>query len=920
MDRKSKRYSSYLTMVLMFYTFLAAAFVVYRMSNGQHVTSIISTVAKLVVCWVMRLLPQVSERAEKWIGYLFTMHSLVTFGLEPANISPLAFVTLGLCALYLAVEYYAFVNLTAAVYFLTLAGNLLFVSGGEMDFSPGVIALIVIQCAFILVTMYFAKKLKERRAENERLNQEIIDKLEDENRRTEDFLTNVSHELRTPINAVTGLTSVMLKNESDSAKRDNLFSIQKAGYRLFGQIEDILDYTEIDTNKMTASSEQYMLSSLVNDIITERSMTDSKDNLELIFDVEPKIPAMLIGDSKKIKKIIKHLVDNGLKFTDEGGVYVRIYDIPKSYGINLIIQVTDTGIGMDAQSLSRVTERFYQSSSGRERRAGGLGLGLPIVFGMVRSMDGFIHVDSKPGEGTCVTVSIPQKIADPAPGMKVEKPDSLCIACYLMPEKYKVPEVRQFYDTMILNLATGLDVPVHRVFSLGDLKKLMSAYEITHLLLADEEYEKDADYFENCDPQTQVILVAGKAYRMRKNSRVKVLRKPFHCFPVVNLLNSEVSPAAQGSRMICPDVKVLVVDDEPMNRMVAEGILRDYQMSVKTAGSGLEAIEMCGQEDFDLLFIDHMMPEMDGVETLKKLRQLNTESAQNFSAIAFTANAVSGAREMFLREGFDDFLSKPVEANELERVLKKVLPKTRIKFVDEKDIPKPAPVQDSAEEREDAGAAQDELSILQAGGINTAEAMEYCRGDKGFYIQLLQKFISDRERKQSDLDKFLAGEDYANYRIQVHSLKSSSKMMGADALSQFAKDMETASKDNNAEYIKENHAKLMEMYSQTVKLMGSAIGIAQTEETPAEEEEVTGTEISAEELCEYLSELKSSFETYEADKSQALIKELARAVFDGKPVKKLLKDIERDVEEFEYEAASEKTSALIERVKGGVGE
>ena len=864
MDRKSKRYSSYLTMVLMFYTFLAAAFVVYRMSNGQHVTSIISIVAKLVVCWVMRLLPQVSERAEKWIGYLFTMHSLVTFGLEPANISPLAFVTLGLCALYLAVEYYAFVNLTAAVYFLTLAGNLLFVSGGEMDFSPGVIALIVIQCAFILVTMYFAKKLKERRAENERLNQEIIDKLEDENRRTEDFLTNVSHELRTPINAVTGLTSVMLKNESDSAKRDNLFSIQKAGYRLFGQIEDILDYTEIDTNKMTASSEQYMLSSLVNDIITERSMTDSKDNLELIFDVEPKIPAMLIGDSKKIKKIIKHLVDNGLKFTDEGGVYVRIYDIPKSYGINLIIQVTDTGIGMDAQSLSRVTERFYQSSSGRERRAGGLGLGLPIVFGMVRSMDGFIHVDSKPGEGTCVTVSIPQKIVDPAPGMKVEKPDSLCIACYLMPEKYKVPEVRQFYDTMILNLATGLDVPVHRVFSLGDLKKLMSAYEITHLLLADEEYEKDADYFENCDPQTQVILVAGKAYRMRKNSRVKVLRKPFHCFPVVNLLNSEVSPAAQGNRMICPDVKVLVVDDEPMNRMVAEGILRDYQMSVKTAGSGLEAIEMCGQEDFDLL-------------------------------------------------------SKPVEANELERVLKKVLPKTRIKFVDEKDIPKPAPVQDSAEEYEDAGAAQDELSILQAGGINTAEAMEYCRGDKGFYIQLLQKFISDRERKQSDLDKFLAGEDYANYRIQVHSLKSSSKMMGADALSQFAKDMETASKDNNAEYIKENHAKLMEMYSQTVKLMGSAIGIAQTEETPAEEEEVTGTEISAEEFCEYLSELKSSFETYEADKSQALIKELARAVFDGKPVKKLLKDIERDVEEFEYEAASEKTSALIERVKGGVG-
>lgn len=911
MDKQKNKRASYLT-VLMCYTLLAFAAGAEILITGNNNGMLVQLIAKLGICWLLHIIRKVPAAVEKWAGYVLLMHGVVIFGLRPTSLFSLHTVIIGLIALYFAAEMYELINLTVIAYFATMIANIVFVSWNTLKVTPTIVVTLISQSAFVLLSAYVAKLIRERRRDAARAVDERIDKLEEESHRTEDFLTNVSHELRTPINAVTGLTAVMLKNEEDAGKRENLYSIQKAGYRLFGQIEDILDYTEIDTGKIVANEDSYMLSSLVNDIITERSMTDTKEGIELIFDVEAKIPAMLIGDSRKIKKIIKHLVDNAVKFTEKGGVYVRIYALRKSYGLNLCIQVQDTGIGMDAESLAKITERFYQSSRGRDRRAGGLGLGLPIVYGMTAVMEGFIQIESSVGNGTTVMVSIPQKIADESAGMKVENPSELCLACYLMPEKYEVAEVRKFYDRMISNIACGLDVTVHRVFSIDELEKLVSMYRLTHLFLAQQEYEASSEFVENLDSEIQVVVVADKNYKAKANSRVKILRKPFYCFPVVNILNADSSQASpHGKQMVCPDVKVLVIDDEPMNRMVAEGILKDYRMTVRTASSGMEAVAMCEEEEFDIWFIDHMMPEMDGVETLKQLRRLHTDSANMSAAIAFTANAVSGAREMFLREGFDDFLSKPVDAHELDRVLRKVLPKSRIQFVDIKDTAN----SESSESKPDSPAKKDEITLLREAGINTAAALDYCRKDPQFYIQLLRKFVTDADGKAKDINKSYENEDYANYRIMVHALKSSAKMMGADSLSQSAKDMEEAAKESNAEYVKANHDKLMDEYAQTVKLISSSIGVV-TEES-GEDEAPEGTSITLDELHGYLEELRGCFETYEADKAQNLIDELGKTVYDGKAVKSMLRDIKHDVEEFEYEAAAEKTLALEEQLKGG---
>ena len=211
----------------------------------------------------------------------------------------------------------------------------------------------------------------------------------------------------------------------------------------------------------------------------------------------------------------------------------------------------------------------------------------------------------------------------------LENRENLCVGCYLNPEKYQVPEIRDYYNEMISHVVRGLELPLHRVFHMEELEKLTSVYRLTHLFVGREEYEENRSYFETVDQNIRIIVVAEESYTAPQGSRVKIMRKPFYSLSVVNSVSAgamEEETLLKEKLMICPGVRVLVVDDEPMNLMVAEGFFKGYQMLVTTADSGRKAIELCEKEAFDLIFLDHMMPEMDGVETLKRLRKLFSDT------------------------------------------------------------------------------------------------------------------------------------------------------------------------------------------------------------------------------------------------------------------------------------------------------
>ena len=654
--------------------------------------------------------------------------------------------------------------------------------------------------------------------------------LETAGRQNADFMSNVSHELRTPINMVIGISEVALEKELSPEIREDIQSIQMAGKRLSNQINNILDYTEIVEGTLTAAREAYMITSLLNDVITTTAMQNSRHQLEMVFDMNPKIPAVLIGDAEKISHVLKILLENSIKFTEEGGIDICIEFRRESYGINLIIDVYDTGIGMTNSQITQMCDDFYQAESGSSRFAGGLGLGLPIAMGLLHAMGGFIHFDSKAQEGLQAHIVIPQEVEDDTPSMTISNVERLCVACYFRTEKYSCDEVRGYYDKMILHMVEGLGIEGYQAHNFDGLLKLQKNHNLTHIFIAQDEYEENSVYYEKLPDEIQVVVIADKEFVLRQNSRLLVIRKPFFALSVVNLLNGEAkengfeeAQAAGRRPFSCVGVRVLVVDDEEMNLVVAKGVLGSYGIQVDTCLSGREAVERCKKDSYDIIFLDHMMPGFDGVETLRHIREINNGIYRDLPVIALTANTISGAREMFRNEGFTEFIPKPIERAVLERALRKVLPKSCIVYNSEpvalnlNKSEEPAQNETAADE---AGIEDDSpLSIeeLVRFGINVKMGMEYCSDEEEFYLEMLKMFGSQYTEKRDELVSLYESANWKDYAIKTHALKSTSLTIGAEELSDCAKTLEAAGKKEDVEGIKKNHPILLNLYEKVCK-------------------------------------------------------------------------------------------------------
>lgn len=929
MNDQEKQRAAHL-LLLLCYTILSCALIGESLLMGWETWAVVLLPIGVIAGWTLHIKNKLPMAVRLDIYTVMMMLVYFFYGIHETSMFDLAPLMITVMVLYSSTEKYGTIKICMFTYYLTMAYDFFQVVGSTTEDKSLFISRIFLHLLLVYMAGRLLKTVVERRVKEREATEEMIARLEEINRRTEDFLANVSHELRTPINAVTGISSVMLKNETDLEKKKDLFTIQMAGQRLFGQIEDILDYTEIDNERVSVSEEAYMISSIVNDVISENQMQEREYMPELIFDLDAEMPASLLGDGKKIKKILKHLVNNAVKFTKKGGVYVRIHALVKDYGVNLCMTVSDTGEGISEEELEKITEGFYQTDGGRNRRAGGLGLGLPIVAGMVSYMEGFMQIKSEEGCGTVVSVSIPQRIADQKPLVTLKNRERLCLACYLNVEKYETPEVRDYYNETITHMVEGMDVSIHRVFHTDELKALTGICQITHLFIGSDEYEEDSALFEDLADRMTVIVIADQHFVPLPGMRAKLLRKPFYCLPIANMLNAETVQAEfsfEEKRMLCPGVRVLVVDDEPMNLMVAEGIFREYEMQVKTVPSGLAALELCGKEDFDLIFLDHMMPEMDGVETLKRLRKLLADSERSAIIIAFTANAVSGAREMFFEEGFDEFVSKPIEMVELERILRNVLPKSAIRYADKEhetgrkrerqdngklEVTQEQSVSHSEEQPAADQGEQAKMDLLEKAGIHTKTGLQYCLDNTEFYEELLVKFASDADGKQEDIDRFFGQKDWENYGIMVHALKSTARMIGADDLSDQAKGLEDAAKSRDVEYIESHHENLLVKYQETAQLIRD---IFSEEEKSGEQKGYQ--EISGLEFRRRLKEIEDSLNTFEADKAKILIEKLGGFVYCGNFVAELLEETERDVDDFEMAAASEKVKTLIHDVGDG---
>lgn len=778
--------------------------------------------AGILSIWTLHLAKPVSGTVYEYLCAGILLLELFFYGVHETSLFDLPVVVGIVLFVFSMLDKKPMLYLAAAVYVLILLYHWLVLHTVGAGMHVLDIARLGLDVVGTAITILLAGYLIDRRKEETKSLTELSSQLEQAKRQNSDFLSNISHELRTPINMVTGISEVTLEKQLPPDVRDNILSIQLAGRRLSGQINDILDYTEIEGNTLVPVNDQYMVSSVLNDAVMMPFLQNKDKSLELILDMDAKLPSILIGDGEKLCRVLKILLDNAFKFTKEGGIYVYASFRKETYGINLNIDIHDTGIGMQDSQLSHASDDFYQADSGKSRTAGGLGLGLSIAHGLLRSMGGFLYCKSKELKGTQVHISIPQQVADASPSMAVSASAHFCVACYFKPDKYSREEIREYYNRMIRHIAAGLDIEAYQASRFEELERISQNHKLTHLFIAEEEYNERPAWYEDLGTHIYTVVIAGPSFVPRAESGLIVLHKPLSPLSIVNLLNGDthsrdLADSAFAERAFtCEGVRALVVDDEEMNLVVARGILTGYGMQVDTCVSGEEAIEQCVHISYDIIFLDHMMPGLDGVETLKRLRVIKNNLYQSLPIIALTANAISGAREMFRNEGFTEFVPKPIERPVLERALRRVLPKERIQYsgksapqpaqMPEHTVkPAPAPTVSSPEKQTLSG-------ILRSAGIDAGTGLKYCSGSEEFYLEMIQMYCSQYREKRDDIDLLYNGQNWDDYTIKVHALKSTSRTIGAIELSELAEDLEHAGKRKDTSFITGHHAELLHMY------------------------------------------------------------------------------------------------------------
>ena len=675
-DRMYSRTSVHIVLMILI-TVSVTGLVIESISEGWEFWVPPLLIAGLLATWGMHLFQYSTEDFRENFYLVFAALATLFHGVHETSFFDLVVVSSLMMVAFSMLNKVIFLNCILLEFFSLIILNIIMaIRSNTIEFSSLVISRIILHIVAELCIYYVCIQAIRQRESYAAVIGERDEERKNAEKETDDFLVNISHELRTPVNVVNGLATLILQKE----EREDVTSIRDAGLRLARQIEDIQDYTDIQRKEIPLEEEKYMITSLINDILVGISGYVNQNNLEFIIDLNPNVPTMMKGDIKKLHKIIRHLLDNALRFTRHGGVYLKIDATRRDYGINLNIEVSDTGIGMTRKEVDSASKGLYQANRTRNRSTGGIGIGLNIVYGFVRRMGGFVQIQSEKGRGTTVSVSVPQEVINPGQCISVDQKVTRNIVFYVRGEKFKVPQLREFYDAMALNLAAALKQNLYSVNGIKELKKLLEKKNITHIFTGPEEYSEIPFFFDKLSDDGIVVTVAANpGFKVNTGSRVIVMQKPLYGYPVAKVLNGEITSGVVGTNMLIdkPEFKglrALVVDDEPMNLVVATGIMKNYRIITDTANSGKESIQKISENHYDVVFMDHMMPEMDGVEAMKAIKQIARDSGKDIKVIALTANAVAGAREMFIREGFDGFISKPINISDFEKVMMKVLP------------------------------------------------------------------------------------------------------------------------------------------------------------------------------------------------------------------------------------------------------
>ncbi|MCP3955299.1 MAG: response regulator [Desulfobacterales bacterium] len=623
-----------------------------------------------------------------------------------------------------------------------------------------------------------------------------------------EFLANMSHEIRTPMNAIIGFTRLLLETDITSRQQEYLELIRGSSDILLDLINDILDFSKIEAGKLDLEKKPFRMQAVVESLCDIYQDKTSESDIELVVDVHQEVPLTLVGDELRLKQVLINLTANAMKFTEKGEVIVRVQVKQMRTGqVELDVSVEDTGIGIHPDQRSRLFASFAQADASTTRNYGGTGLGLAICKKLVRMMKGDIQVASKPGKGSCFSFTalfdLPETepSSAPLPPVDLRQMKVLLVAGHAATRNLLVATLASFsfevtaFDTGATALF-ALKAPVDR-----------AAYQ---LVIVDCELPdmNGLDFIRNIqqtplrvDVPTIVLGTSEENRRLSGTDAVTVdaffpkpLRPSRFFDTIMGVFNRPLSaankPAAADSGFENPleelsDLRILLVEDNEINRRLAVAILEAAGITVDTAGDGRVAIEMVGQSRYDAVLMDLHMPEVDGYVATRTIRKI--PGCTDLPIIAMTADAMTGAQEKCIEVGMNDYVAKPIDTRQLFSTLARwIRYRPKVPAVDPTD---PGPEQP--------------VSNFKLPGIDVRAGLQRLGGNQALFIELLQDFCKTYLDSEVEIAKQRDHGDWEGACRLIHTIKGTAGNLSAVNIEFAAAELEKGLQREDADRLPE---------------------------------------------------------------------------------------------------------------------